>query len=291
MNPPAPARKVYFTERLPVHFIIWKRGSHETPVVHGIRNLAVKERLYSPRRADGTFDLSLEERLAHTESLLADRWDAVADDFVDLASDGMRRGLALFMALQILRHPTARERVVKVRRDLLEFAKTVPRGDLHDYCIEIEGKEWPVDLSTILDHPEESPTATFVTSIFASVMALADTLLKKRWAMLFNDEPVLVTSDNPVFVLNLDLDRNQFAKAGAMIVFPVSPTRALFLDDRQEPDAQYYPLSQERALQLNYWTWLSADNFIAFGREPGDVVKELNHVDALMFPDGEGIPR
>jgi hypothetical protein len=72
---------------------------------------------------------------------------------------------------------------------------------------------------------------------------LAEILMSMRWAILLSEEPVFITTDNPVVTLHPSLQFRGIKNAETSVVFPLSPTRLLHIDNRMsEPDGQYYPL-------------------------------------------------
>jgi len=267
----------------PQAWVCWRKAGSELPVRVGIRNLAAEAMLYTPKDGNGNVDWSMEEKLARSESVLAGMWDAVADGFVDPVDHGTRRALALFLALQALRHPSSRDRIVKSRQDLILLADGLADDDLKNYVIEINGQV-AGELAWVANQPDEPPAQTFADSIQAFAIHLAKIFLQKRWAVAFTEEPMFITSDNPIFVLEPEFKPFQFAAKGATIVFPLSPTRVLFLDDKTEPDGRYYPFRRENVTNLNYSIWLNAERFVTFGRDPGDVIRELIAVDRNYFP-------
>jgi hypothetical protein len=104
---------------------------------------------------------------------------------------------------------------------------------------------------------------------------LAEILMGMRWAVLVSDEPVFVTTDNPVVTLHPSLQFQGIKNAETSVVFPLSPTRLLHIDNRMsEPDGQYYPL-RGSAGSLNGLLWRYAINAMYSSRHTDHVCAEI----------------
>jgi hypothetical protein len=87
----------------------------------------------------------------------------------------------------------------------------------------------------------------FVDRIRQNATHGADILIKKRWSVIFSQQPVFITTDTPVTIVNQHREVFGIGTPGTRILFPLSPTRLLMIDDREdEPDGLYYPLLDER---------------------------------------------
>ena len=103
----------------------------------------------------------------------------------------------------------------------------------------------------------------------------AELLMSMRWAVVFSDEPVFVTTDNPVTVLHPSLTFRGLRNPETSVLFPLSPTRCLHLDNRHnEPDGQYYPLN-DTAPSTNLLLWRHANEHLFSHRDPDLVCAEL----------------
>ena len=128
--------------------------------------------------------------------------------------------------------------------------------------------------------PEDHHRA-FVDFIAQEGKWLAKVLLKKRWSVIVADEPVFVTSDNPV-ILDGPPDRNEgfgFGTRGMTVTFPLSPKMLLHLSDRKngENDGLYCPLQGIANMPgppwaaFNWQVWVNASRLMLSPR-PADVV-------------------
>jgi hypothetical protein len=126
----------------------------------------------------------------------------------------------------------------------------------------------------------------FVDMIRAEAVRIAEGLMKKRWSMVFMDEPLFVTSDNPFFVVDQDMKRHQILGKAAKLLFPVSPTRILCLDDLDAPGSQYHKVSADQAGLYNLFTWVNTDDFMI---SPRNIEHILLEIHAVCEQAGEGI--
>jgi len=108
-----------------------------------------------------------------------------------------------------------------------------------------------------------------------SAVWLAEILVKMRWAIQFSDTPVFITTDNPVVVLHPSLTFRGFTNPETMVVFPLSPTRVLMMDNRHaEPDGHYYPVNNT-APGLNGMLWRESIDRMFTPRHPHQVCAEM----------------
>jgi hypothetical protein len=104
---------------------------------------------------------------------------------------------------------------------------------------------------------------------------LAEMLLKLRWAVVFSEEPVFITSDNPVMIMHPSLKFRGLKNPETTVSFPLSPTRILIMDNRHcEPDFQYYPLRQDHG-SLNGLIWRNAIEHMFAPRDPDIICGEM----------------
>ncbi len=117
-------------------------------------------------------------------------------------------------------------------------------------------------------------------------MSYAQMLLKKRWSIVYTQEPLFVTSDYPLYVVQPYLNRFQIGGKDAMIQIPISPTRILCLDDLKEPENQYYSVTESNADIYNLMTWVNTESFLISSRGLEDVMAGINRVRKEHTPDG-----
>lgn len=105
---------------------------------------------------------------------------------------------------------------------------------------------------------------------------LAKILLKKRWSVVFADNEHFITSDKPVGVQHRSREVFGIGTTGAVVSFPLSPTRILMMDDQhQEPANQYYPLKPDNVGAFNYGIWHAGARFMVTGRPVTEVLSEI----------------
>jgi hypothetical protein len=251
------------------------------PILTAIENIAVGKHLYSPKRRDGTRDPRLERKLADLESLLSRLWPKLASGFVNLASDGVRKGIALFLAVQFLRHPDRRDLVSDSRRRIVEFIRQQPADSdgapdidtlqVGSRVVKLDKKGW----QSYADAGPEFDEQAWHTIVEKGAFRYAKMLLEKRWSMVFIDDPLFVTSDHPLFVANPDLSRHQLGGKNAVLMFPVSPTRVLCFDNIAAPGNLYYHLGNDQADLYNMLSWVNTEAFMISSRDVYDVLNGI----------------
>lgn len=263
-------------------WVFHRRGGDPTRV--SVRKVAAQTYLYSPFRSSGDRDYSVEQKLADLESLLGKLWPGLAEGFVDLGGSGVRKGLSLYLATQLLRHPYAYDVLKRSRRRLVKAVSRVPKDSDGYPAIEsivVGGREVPFpkeEWEAYADADENDEHWMFVESIESEAIMRAEMLMEKRWSMVLFDEPLLVTSDNPFFVIDPELRRDQIGGDHAKLIFPVSPTRLLCMDELDEPANQYYKPPPDAAGMYNYLTWVNTDGFLISPREIDGVLAGMHRV-------------
>ena len=79
-------------------------------------------------------------------------------------------------------------------------------------------------------------------------------------------------------ILNLTnkIDNSGFKEKGTALKLPISPTRVLVLDDLyDEPSSQYYPTSENTAVEINTLSWINTHRFMISHRDTDEVIKEI----------------
>jgi hypothetical protein len=116
----------------------------------------------------------------------------------------------------------------------------------------------------------------FVNAIRSNTGAFARALMKKRWSVIFSEDPVFMTTDVPVAMFNREREPFGYATPGTTVTFALSPTRVLICDDhKDEPDGQYYPLGPHGAAPANGVAWSHAERFMISPRSTDLVCAEL----------------
>ena len=254
------------------------------PKLTGIDNIAAEKYLYTPKTADGTRDPQLEKKLADLEGSLSRLWPKLASDFLNLGADGVRKGIALFLSVQFLRHPDRRESMRNIRRRLIDVIEKQPLdadGNPDIDHMQLGPRVYPVDNSDWQSYRDAGPDLDeklWLDAIEHDAIKHAKMLMDKRWSIVFIDDPLFVTSDYPLYVPQPELERFQIGGSNAIILFPISPTRILCMDDLNEPANQYYHLENHQADLYNMFTWINTESFMISPRNVFDVLAGIDRV-------------
>jgi hypothetical protein len=233
----------------------------------------------------------MEHELSKLESVLGDRWfwPRISTDFVDLGDVTIRKAIALFLATLFLRNPSRRTDMRNFHNELCHAIESSPKdvfGSPTIDAIVIGKRKVPfaeIEWEAYKRQTNQDFHHHFVKNIRESAGKLANELMKKRWSMLFIDEPLFVTSTNPFIVIDLEMKPFQILGKGAKLMCPISPTRILCLDEMNEPANQYYPLQDKRAVGLyTCLTWINTEGFMISPRYMPLVLQEM-----LEFMDEE----
>lgn len=257
----------------PQAWIFSKRDQDGDEKLTSIRNICAKRYLYSPKEMSGIRSWDTDERLQGIESLLAQIWSAVAHDMVDLSSEPIRKGLALFVATTHVRHPDNLKVVKTIHRQLVESADGLakrPDGTPDVESFLVGGKKYDLDTSDWHSYAEwndDDHHRFFAETIRSESGYLAKLLLKKRWSVVVAENSQFITSDRPVALQHQTRQIFGVGTPGVIVSFPLSPTRILIMDDRhEEPANQYYPVKAEDAGAFNYSIWREGSRFMVTGR-------------------------
>jgi hypothetical protein len=251
-----------------------------------VESVAVEKYLYSPKNPDGSRDFGLEKKLGELESTIGELWPKLTTMQIGL-TDSVRKIVGLFIATLHLRHPARRREmqelhqrlVERVERQLKSYKRVPPTIE-----VEVDGRKMTCETATFQDWKSTSENEhhrSFVDFIGNEGKWLAKILLKKRWSVIVADDPVFVTSDNPV-VLDGPEDSDEsfgFGTPGMTVTFPLSPKMMLLLGDRDGDgkDGLFCPLQAIPGMPLpahaglNWQVWVNASRMM-FSSRPADVV-------------------
>ena len=267
---------------LPQVWIFSKEPEDGDEKLTSVRNICGKRFLYSPMQPNGERDWSLDELIDSLESTLGKLWHSLANNFVDLANQPLRQGLALFIAVMHLRNPVVRAQVEQLHGEFVAAYETVPRladGTPNIKTIEIGGKEYPFDSSNWHDYrswTKNEHDRFFASIVRSEAIEIADLFFRKRWSIVFDMEETFVTTDKPVAMHHGSREMFGLGTDGTVVTFPLSPTRMLVLDDmHNEPANQYYPLKSGNGASFNLTTWRNASRFLITGRPVPVVLEEM----------------
>jgi hypothetical protein len=261
---------------------IFSKQSGE-PRLTDTKQVAAECYLYSPKDKDGVRLWTMEAELMRLENLVARLWPTIANGFVNLEENSsIRKLIALFVATLYLRHPRRLSQTVQIHAEIVELCGGLPKdanGNPQVRAVQHGGKIYSFDNSDWLQYkavgPEEKKQM-FIDGIRQNSIRFAELLMKKRWSIIFSELPVFITTDSPVTVVNPSRDTFGLRTAGTVIFFPLSPTRLLVIDDREDqPRDQYYPLMESGSASANLVAWRNCDRFMISSRHTDIVCAEI----------------
>jgi hypothetical protein len=255
---------------------VWvlKRESNDGPELKPIKKVATEFYLYAPHGPDGR-DYSFEDKLASVEQMFGGPfWNLVATDYIDLCDNTVRKALSLLVAVMHLRNPLHLEQMRVLHKQMVGLYAQFP--ELPDE-VEIAGKTYELDKDSwpSFSNAGENDIKRMWLDNVGSATWLAEILMGMRWAILLSEEPVFITTDNPVVTLHPSLQFRGITNPETSVVFPLSPTRLLHIDNRMsEPDGQYYPLTTNPG-SMNGLLWRYAINAMYSSRHTDHVCAEI----------------
>jgi hypothetical protein len=253
---------------------VLKRESNDESELRPIKKVATEFYLYAPRGPNGR-DYSFEDKLASIEQMFGGRfWELVTTDYIDLCDNTTRKALALLVAVMYLRNPVYLERMRALHQQIVSLYSQFP--DLPN-AVEIAGKTYELDKDSwpSYSNASDDDIKRMWLDDVGSATWLAEILMGMRWAILLSEEPVFITTDNPVVTLHPSHGFRGIKNPETSVVFPLSPTRVLHIDNRMsEPDGHYYPL-RGSAGSLNGLLWRCAINAMFSSRHTDYVCAEI----------------
>jgi hypothetical protein len=255
---------------------IWRFSRNEgAPELKQIDKVAVKFHLYAPIRADGRRDDALEKKFADLENWFGEPvWKAVCNDFPDFSWEPLRKMVALLAAVTWLRTPRQFEFWKSMHQQFADFfsrCDSLPDAiTINDRRVELDHSSWPA----YRDATEEDMKRAW-NEWLGQAADIATMFLEMRWAILVSEQPVFITSDNPVLVGDTLGPHRGLKHLDTIVTFPLSTTRVLMMDNRhREPDAQFYPLKHDPA-STNMLIWRNAIEHMYSPRNPDEVCAEM----------------
>jgi len=193
---------------------------------------------------------------------------------ISLESEAMRKFVSLLTAVMYLRNPAEFERTKVMHREIVEMYSRLPELPT---VFEHNGKRYPLDTSKwpeYRDASEDDLKRHWIQSV-SSAGWLAERLMKMRWAVVFSERPVFITSDRPVAIVHPSGRFRGLDDPDTNIFFPLSPTRVLVMDNRHgEPDGHYYPLKTGPG-SFNIAMWQNVLEHMYSHRHPDIVSAEM----------------
>lgn len=108
------------------------------------------------------------------------------------------------------------------------------KARLGQYRAAYKGEEFEIDTSGWKSYKkwgEDEHHRFFAERIRPESGNLAKILLKKRWSVILAENEHFITSDRPVVVQHTSREVFGIGTTGAVVSFPLSPTRILMMDD------------------------------------------------------------
>lgn len=252
------------------------------PKLTNIKNICAKRFLYSPKNKEGQREWELEHSLSTLETLISVVWPSLAEGYTDLLWEPMRKAVSLFIAILYIRHPNNLKECENIHNKLVSLYDKLPKkqdgtpsfthAEINEKLVEIETHDW----HEYRKWDEDDHHRFFCDSIKGHSGKMAKYLLKKRWSIIFSENPAFITSDNPVCKFHLEKVKFGFATQGTIITLPISPTRLLIMDDNhEEPAGQYYPLKEDGPGPFNLGIWRNSSRFMISQRNVDQVLAEI----------------
>jgi len=173
-----------------------------------------------------------------------------------------------------LRNPKFLHYTKDLHRQIVAFHSQLPslpeEVEIAGRVIKLDQSKWP----EYRDADEDAIKRMWIDQI-GSAAQIAEILLKMRWGFLFSEKPVFITTDNPVITMTPGLKFKGLRDPTTTLLFPVSPTRVLFMDNRLgEPDGHYYPAIDPPSVNSMFWRE-SIDHMFS-SRHPDEVCWEMD---------------
>lgn len=258
---------------------IWRFSRHHEargPELKRIDKVAVRLHLYAPiDPKTGKRDDSFERKLSHLEQWFGHKiWQILCTDIVDLRWKPLRKMVSLLIAVMYFRNPANFAKYKEIHQQLRdEFLKEEYLPDVVRYMgrtYSLDKDSWPA----YRDAQEEDLKRNWIESI-SHLGWCAEQLMQMRWAMVCAEESIFITSDNPVTTVHPSLRFRGIKNPETIIMFPISPTRMLHLDNRhEEEDGHYYRVSDDGSA-ANLLVWRGANEYMFSHRHPEHVCRAL----------------
>ena len=276
------------------HFAVPETASDKNPkawawcvndadsILTGINGLCSSRYLYSPKDKNGVRDWHTEDKLASFESDMSIIWPHFVNEMFDFYRwEAVRKSVALFISLLILRHPENLDNTKNIHRNMVSFYDSFPKDDQGNPRIsnfEFKGKQIPFDASNFEEYKHATENVLqklFVDNINNHAIEVANLLLAKRWSVLLSEQSSFFTCDKPVIVENGSEIQAGIMSPDVLIMFPICPTKLLLLDDmHDQPQGQYYPLKESDPSPFNMLLVRNAVKFVISPRKI-DVEKDI----------------
>jgi len=248
--------------------------------IRNIKTIAYEKYLYSPQNEENSRSTYMEDKLAGLESLISKIWKDFANNRMGL-SPSIKKGVSLFIATLILRHPDNIPKHQQMRTFLAnDILNHIPEGETQ-FSFVIKGQETIIDLQEVKDSfnsTQYDDSMFFIENIEQLSTSIVKELIKKKWSIISSEERVFITSDRPVVISNPTGGLLGVGAKGVVISLTLSPTRLLILEDNinNEEDLTEYPLNKEHASFFNSPIFSNGYRYIIGHRDIEEVVNEIS---------------
>jgi len=247
--------------------------------IRNIKTIAYEKYLYSPENANNDRSIYMEDKLADLESMMSKIWNSFVNNRMSL-SPQMKKGIALFIATLIFRHPDNLLKNENTTHFLYtEIMDNIPKGETKFTFLD-NGKESIIDISEMekaINSSDYDKSMYFIDNIDYFSLDIAELLVKKKWSIIVSNEKVFITSDRPVIISNAETGLLGIKSPGVIIGLPLSPTRILLLEDNHndEDDLTEYPLNKGHESYYNQPIWSNAYRYIIGHKDLEEVINNI----------------
>jgi hypothetical protein len=242
----------------------------ESCSIKRIQDVAQEAHFYSFVDAKGKPSRRIDDKLTDLEDRASRAFRIIARGSADLnQSIAMKQLLSLFLATILLRTPDQQQKTIEQHQRLRDIFDAAPKSSsgrpLVDYVF--QGALWvPLDTSNYFEwnsDDEETLKRLFAEHIEVLGRPLANRLFSKRWVVFHTNQPVFFTSDAPLIKIDDQGAQCGIDSPNAMLFFPISPSRLLYMEDRQQGDIDgFCKMSFDRANDCNVVIGKNARRFL-----------------------------
>lgn len=208
-----------------------------------IETVPIKRRLYVLENEDGSLQKDFEDRLAkEIDPIFASAtWKSSISEDWAIDDDEYRKMLTLSVGPMVQRNP----------KFLDEYSKRL--GDVSPR----EAKRlWVEYIGSLSD--------------FHRVAS------RRCWSIIKDQKSRFITSDNPALVMGPNLRIADFALEESVLVFPLSPSRLLYISDDRRLENAFTYATDEQVMTFNAMQFDASIEHAFTGRPPDVVVAELD---------------
>ena len=255
---------------------IWRmRTDQGEPELKPISKVAVRHHLYTPKDKNGQRNDSFERKLSKLESWFGSPlWRELQTGYRDLSQEPLRKMVSLLAATMFLRTPLQLNVAHEIHAGLVELSSG-PLGlpssiQIGNHEHEIDAQDWPA----YRDASAEDIKRMWISEL-SNATHYAALLMDMRWSMVVSDDPVFITSDNPIVPMHPSLRFRGFRNPETTVMFPISPTRTLMMDHRHKEPANNYYAVRDGGVSSNLLMMRHAIESVFSHRHPNDFCLEI----------------